>query len=131
MNDIDEAPSPVLPRELTSISNEVRAVDAPPMPALGEPYGVRLVDATADAEMISEWMNRPHLVEAWEYDWPPDRWQRYLSAQLGGEYSRPLIVSFRGEAFAYIELYRAAKDSIAARYEADPFDIGMHAAIAE
>src|SRR5688500_5852568 len=131
MNDIDEAPSPVLPRELTSISDEVRAVGAPPTPTLGEPYGVRLVDAAADAEMVSEWMNRPHLVESWEYAWPPERWQRYLQAQLDGEYSRPFIGSFRGQPFVYVELYRAAKDSIAARYDADPYDIGMHAAIAE
>jgi lysine N-acyltransferase len=76
-------------------------------------------------------MNRPHLAQAWEYDWPPTRWHRYLSAQLSGEYSRPLIGSFRGKAFAYIELYRAAKDSIAPCYDADPHDIGLHAAIAE
>jgi lysine N-acyltransferase len=131
MTDIDEAPSPVLPRELTSISDEVRAVGAPPTPQLGEPYSVRLVDAAGDAEMVSEWMNRPHLVEAWEYPWPPDRWQRYLQAQLDGEYSRPFIGSFRGQPFVYLELYRAAKDSIAPRYDADPYDIGLHAAIAE
>jgi hypothetical protein len=44
MTDIDEAPTPVLPRELTSISDEVRAVGAPPTPELGEPYSVRLAD---------------------------------------------------------------------------------------
>lgn len=131
MTDIDQAPSPVLPRELTSISDEVRAVDAPPTPVLAEPYDVRLVDAATDAEMVSEWMNRPHLVEAWEYAWPPQRWQRYLQAQLDGAYSRPFIASFRGQPFAYLELYRAAKDSIAPRYDADPHDIGLHAAIAE
>ena len=131
MTDIDEAPSPVLPRELTSISDEVRAVGAPPTPQLGEPYSVRLVDAAGDAELVSEWMNRPHLVEAWEYPWPPERWQRYLQAQLDGEYSRPFIGSFRGQPFVYLELYRAAKDSIAPRYDADPYDIGLHAAIAD
>jgi lysine N-acyltransferase len=131
MTDIDEALRPVLPRELTSISDAVREVGAPPTPILAEPYDIRLVDPGTDAEMVSEWMNRPHLVEAWEYDWPPSRWQRYLQAQLDGEYSRPFIGSFRGAPFGYIELYRAAKDSIAPRYDADPFDIGLHAAIAE
>jgi RimJ/RimL family protein N-acetyltransferase len=131
MTDIDEALTPVLPRELTSIPDAVRAVGAPPMPILAEPYDIRLADADADAEMVSEWMNRPHLVEAWEYDWPPARWHRYLSAQLDGQYSRPLIGSFRGAPFGYIEVYRAAKDSIAPRYDADPHDIGLHAAIAD
>ncbi len=131
MTDIDEALTPVLPRELTSIPDAVRVVGAPPMPILAEPYDIRLVDADADAEMVSEWMNRPHLVEAWEYDWPPARWHRYLSAQLDGQYSRPFIGSFRGAPFGYIEVYRAAKDSIAPRYDADPHDIGLHAAIAD
>jgi RimJ/RimL family protein N-acetyltransferase len=131
MTDIEEAPTPVLPRELTDISDAVREVGAPPTPILAEPYRIRLVDPDADAVMISEWMNRPHLVEAWEYDWPPARWQRYLRAQLDGEYSRPFICSFRGGDFGYIELYRAAKDSIAPRYAADPHDVGLHAAIAE
>lgn len=131
MTDIDQAPTPVLPRELTSISEQVRQVAAPSIPILAEPYAIRLADPDADAVMISEWMNRPHLVEAWEYDWPPARWHRYLGAQLDGEYSRPFICSFRGDNFSYIELYRAAKDSIAPRYDADPHDIGLHAAIAD
>jgi RimJ/RimL family protein N-acetyltransferase len=131
MTDVDEAATPVLPRELTSIPDEVRAVGAPPTPILAEPYAMRLADPEADADMVSEWMNRPHLVEAWEYDWPPSRWRRYLQAQLDGEYSRPFIGIFRGVDFGYIELYRAAKDSIATRYVADPYDIGLHAAIAD
>jgi RimJ/RimL family protein N-acetyltransferase len=131
MTDIDEALTPVLPRELTEISDAVRGVGAPPTPILADPYRLRLVDPDADAEMISEWMNRPHLVEAWEYDWPAARWRRYLRAQLDGEYSRPFICSHRGGDFAYVELYRAAKDSIAPRYDPDPHDIGLHGAIAD
>jgi lysine N-acyltransferase len=84
MIDVDEALTPVLPRELTDISEAVRAVGAPPTPTLAAPYAIRLADPDADAEMVSEWMNRPHLVEAWEYDWPPSRWHRYLSAQFEG-----------------------------------------------
>ncbi|WKG05372.1 GNAT family N-acetyltransferase [Mycolicibacterium sp. HK-90] len=129
VTDVPEAP--VLKRELTEITDEVRVVTAPLTPVLAEPYDIRVADADADAEMVSEWMNRPHLVEAWEYDWAPDRWRRYLQAQLDSQYSRPLIASFRGKPVAYLELYRAAKDSIAPRYAADPHDIGLHAAIAD
>lgn len=131
MTEIDEALEPVLKRELTDVSDAVRVVPAPPIPVVAEPYGIRLADPDADAEMVSEWMNRPHLVEAWEYDWPPERWRRYLRAQVDGEYSRPLIASFKGTPAGYIEVYRAAKDSIAPRYDADPHDIGVHAAIAD
>lgn len=122
---------PVLPRELTEITEMVRAVPAPPIPVLAEPFGVRVVDPDTDAALISEWMNRPHLVEAWESDWPVDRWHGYLRAQLAGNYSRPLLGSFRGEPMGYVEVYRAAKDSIGPRYDADPYDLGLHAAIAD
>lgn len=92
---------------------------------------MRLVDPNTDCGLILEWMNRPHLVEAWEYPWPPERWWRYLPAQLDGEYLRPLIGSVHGAPVAYLEIYRAAKDSIAPRYPAEPYDIGIHVAIAE
>src|SRR3546814_17159881 len=74
-------------------------------------------------------MNLPHLAEAWEYAWPPERWRLYLKAQLAGSFSRLFLTSRKGEDIGYVELYRAAKDSIATRYDADPHDLGMHAAI--
>jgi lysine N-acyltransferase len=129
--DMTEAAS-ILPRELTEgLSDEVRNVPPPPMPVLTEPYALRLADPDADAEMIAEWMNLPHLVEAWESAWPASRWRQYLRAQLDGNFSRPFVGSLHGRAGGYIELYRAAKDSIATRYRADAHDIGLHVAIAE
>ncbi|OBG46516.1 siderophore biosynthesis protein [Mycobacterium alsense] len=122
----------ILARELTDLSDEVRNVPPPPGVAeVPEPYAFRLADPDADAEMVAEWMNRPALAEAWEYNWPAERWHRYLRAQLDSSYSRPFFASLDGQDHAYIELYRAAKDSIATRYEADPYDLGIHAAIAD
>jgi lysine N-acyltransferase len=123
---------PILPRELTEgLSEEVRGVPAPPTPVLPEPYALRLADPDADADMIAEWMSMPHLVEAWESAWPASRWRHYLRAQLAGDYSRPLVGSLHGQDGGYFEVYRAAKDSIATRYPADAYDIGLHAAIAD
>ncbi|HEU4362024.1 MAG TPA: GNAT family N-acetyltransferase [Mycobacterium sp.] len=123
----------VLPRQLTDgLSDEVRNVPPPPSALqVPEPYAFRLADPDADAEMIAEWMNRPQLAEAWEYNWAPSRWYRYLCAQLDGSYSRPFIASLAGEDHGYVELYRAAKDSIATRYRAGAHDLGIHAAIAD
>lgn len=125
------APAPVLPRELTSLPAEVAAVGAPPIPLMVDPWAVRLAVAERDAELVSEWMNRPHLAEAWEYAWPPQRWSRHIQAQLDGRYSRPLVVTYEGRGAGYLEVYRAAKDSIATRYDAGPHDLGLHVAIAE
>ncbi|MFZ1175258.1 MAG: GNAT family N-acetyltransferase [Mycobacterium sp.] len=122
---------PILRRELTDIPHEVRNVPPPPIPELPEPYGLRLADPDSDAEMIAEWMNRPHLAESWEYAWPAARWHRYLRAQLESSFSRPFMASLDGVDRGYIELYRAAKDSIAPRYEHDPYDLGLHVAVAD
>jgi RimJ/RimL family protein N-acetyltransferase len=120
----------VLARALTDLPGEVVRVPAPPMPSVDPPYTLRSA-AASDAAMVAEWMNRPHLAEAWEYDWPVERWERHLQAQLDGAYSLPLIASLNGVPGGYLELYRAAKDSIAPRYDADPYDLGLHAAIAD
>ncbi|EHB55632.1 Siderophore biosynthesis protein, conserved region [Mycolicibacterium rhodesiae JS60] len=119
----------VLARALTDLPDEVAAVPAPPVPKVDPPYALR-VATVSDAEMVAEWMNRPHLAQAWEYDWPVARWQAHLRAQLDGTYSLPLIASLDGVAGGYLEIYRAAKDSIAPCYDADPYDLGLHAAIA-
>jgi lysine N-acyltransferase len=129
MTQIDQAA--VLPRQLADVSEAVRAVPEPPIPVLGAPYELRLVDPDADAEMIAEWMNRPHLAQAWEYAWPVPRWRTHLEAQLAGQYSRPILGTIEGTPVAYFELYRAAQDSIATRYAAEPHDLGLHAAIAD
>ena len=124
-------PEVILPRELTDISDEVRDVSPPPIPELPAPYWLRLADPEAEAEMIAEWMSRPHLAESWESVWPASRWQRYLRAQLASGFSRPLIASLDGADRGYVEIYRAAKDSIAKRYEYDPYDLGLHVAVAD
>ena len=122
---------PILRRELTDVPDEVRDIPPPPIPELPAPYGLRLADPDVDAEMIAEWMNRPHLAESWEYARPAAWWRRYLRAQLESGFSRPCVGSLDGVDRGYIELYRAAKDSIATRYECDPYDLGLHVAVAD
>jgi lysine N-acyltransferase len=125
-------PNPELARELTDISDVVRQVPAPPVPQLVPPNVIRVADPDgSDAQMVALWMNRPHLVKAWEYDWPVAQWRRHLRAQVNGTYSLPLIASVSGVHRAYLEIYRAAKDSIAPRYKSEPYDLGLHGAIAD
>lgn len=125
-------PGAVLPRELTDISEAVRKAPPPPIPELAWPNTIRVADPDGpDAEMVAEWMNRPHLATTWEYDWPVARWRTHLRAQVEGAYSRPLILSIKGVDRAYLEIYRAAKDSIARCYPSQPHDLGLHGAIAD
>ncbi len=121
---------PVLPRERFDISDEVARITRPPAPTLNPPFAIR-VARPEDADMVAEWMNRPHLAETWEYDWPVPRWRQHLSAQLDGTYSLPLLGSIGGKDCAYLELYWGAKDLISRHYDAEPYDLGLHAAIAD
>ncbi|MGV0627774.1 GNAT family N-acetyltransferase [Mycolicibacter minnesotensis] len=123
--------SSLMARQLADVSPEVRAVPAPPLPVFPEPYSVRFADPATDAEMISEWMNRPHLAQTWHYDRPADEWRRHLEIQFEGSFSRPYIFSITGRPMGYMELFRAAQDDVSTVYDADPYDIGLHAAIAE
>ncbi|OBK60224.1 siderophore biosynthesis protein [Mycobacterium colombiense] len=120
----------VLPRERFDIPDEVARIPRPPVPALDPPFGMRVAQLE-DVDMVTEWMNRPHLAQAWEYDWPAPRWRQHLSAQLDGTYSLPLLGSMGGIPRAYLELYWGAKDLISHYYDAEPYDLGLHAAIAD
>jgi RimJ/RimL family protein N-acetyltransferase len=119
------------PRELTDLPAEVRDVAPPPMPVVPSPYACRLADQDSDAEMIAAWMGRPHLARAWDAAWPSSQWQRYLRAQLDGNYSRPFVGSIDGKYHGYLELYWTAMDFIGTRYESEPYDLGIHPAIAD
>jgi len=53
----------ILPRERFDIADEVAQIPRPPKPALDAPFGLRAAQLE-DADMVAEWMNRPHLAEA-------------------------------------------------------------------
>lgn len=121
----------LLPRELTDLPEEIRRVPAPPTPEVPTPYAVRLADPDSDAELVAEWMSRPHLQRTWGQAWPASRWRQYLLAQLDGSYCRPFIGSIDGHNHGYVELYRAAKDLISTQYECGPCDLGVRPALAD
>ncbi|OBK30733.1 siderophore biosynthesis protein [Mycobacterium asiaticum] len=124
MSEADE----LFPRALT---RDRDGFPPPPTPVVPSPYACRLVDPGADAEMIADWMSRPHLVRGWDSAWPASRWQQYLRAQLDGNYSRPFVGSINGVYHGYFELYWTAMDVIGTRYESEPYDLGIHPAIAD
>lgn len=64
-----EQPVQILPRERSDIPDAVARIPRPPVPHLDPPFALR-VARLGDADMVAEWMNRPHLAAAWEYDWP-------------------------------------------------------------
>jgi lysine N-acyltransferase len=84
-----------------------------------------------DARLVSRWMAEPHVERFWEQAWPPARWATAIAEQAAGDYSRPLLVSYGGKPFAYVEIYRTPRDVVGLHYPTDPHDLGLHLAIGD
>jgi len=120
-------------REVTAgLPAAVVAAGPPPAPILGPPWSIRPLSAAGeDPGLISRWMNEPHVARFWEQAWPPDRWAAAIEHQLAGDCSRPFLVAHEDKPFAYVEVYRTPRDVVGLRYDADPYDLGIHLAIGE
>ena len=120
-------------REVTAgLAAAVVEAGPPPVPVLAPPWSIRGVrPGGGDPELVSRWMNEPHVARFWEQDWPPARWAGAIAGQLAGDYSRPYLVSHAGSPLAYVEIYRVTRDVVGLHYPADPHDLGVHLAIGE
>ncbi|MEU9676639.1 MULTISPECIES: GNAT family N-acetyltransferase [Streptomyces] len=127
------ATAPVLPR-YTPDGLPASWLAVPPPPTgfhRGELHFREARTDNGDIEMICEWMNRPHTAKGWEYDWPLERWDAHIRAQLRTGYSRPVVVERHGRPIAYMEFYRMAQDIVGHHYQARPHDLSVHLAIAD
>ncbi|MGK5682608.1 GNAT family N-acetyltransferase [Actinoplanes sp. URMC 104] len=116
----------------TGLAAAVLAAGPPPAPLLAPPWSIRLLAAAGDDPvLVSRWMNEPHVERFWDQAWPPERWAGTFEDQLAGDWSRPCLVSYEGEPFAYVEIYRTPRDVVGLRYDADPYDLGLHLAIGD
>ncbi|PSL08203.1 RimJ/RimL family protein N-acetyltransferase [Haloactinopolyspora alba] len=107
------APAPELPRRGWSVT----------LPGATTALTFRPARADADAELIHDWMHRPHVVPWWQLDRALDGIRAYLD---GLEHLWPWVVSAGDVAFGYVETYRVADDPLAAAYPALPGDVGWH-----
>ncbi|WP_250029484.1 GNAT family N-acetyltransferase [Paractinoplanes maris] len=118
-------------REVTDgLAAAVVAAGPPPAPILERPWSVRGLTAD-DAALVSRWMSEPHVERFWEQAWPARRWAQEITGQLGGDFSRPFLISYEEEPFAYVEIYRTPRDVVGLHYDADPYDLGLHLAIGD
>ncbi|WP_084469416.1 GNAT family N-acetyltransferase [Jiangella gansuensis] len=79
--------------------------------------------ADADAALVHDWMNRPHVVPWWQLDKPLPAIRDYLA---GLTHLAPWVVSADGVPFGYVETYRVQDDPLAAYYPARADDVGFH-----
>ncbi|SEF11701.1 GNAT family N-acetyltransferase [Jiangella alba] len=81
------------------------------------------VRASADTELIHDWMNRSHVVPWWQLGVSAPEIHAYLA---GLTHLRPWLVSAGEVPFGYVETYVVADDALARHYPARPGDVGFH-----
>lgn len=125
----------VLSRLRSDLPDSEILPDPPPVPVEYEQGSdgitLRRADPQRDAEAVSVWMNRPHLVQTWDQAWPAERWAADWRAKLSTTYAVPLIMSYEGEDVGYMEVYRPRRDEIGMAYRSEPHDLGFHVAVGE
>ncbi|QGK69115.1 GNAT family N-acetyltransferase [Allosaccharopolyspora coralli] len=111
------------------------AIPGVPLPELGDGWALRPVraesESSPDVSLVHKWMHAEHVAATWRQDWSLPRWFEELSTQLAGDHSLPCIVSLDGREFAYVELYRVARDKIGECYPFHPRDLGVHVAVGD
>ncbi|PRQ10959.1 N-acetyltransferase [Corynebacterium sp. 13CS0277] len=125
---------PILARYLIDLPAAEIPPGVPPVPELPTPWALVPADcssSSSDADLVAEWMQRPHLVETWEQPWPAARWREDWEAKLGTPYAIPLILHREGTPAGYLEIYRPHLDEIRGVYASKPHDLGFHIAIGD
>lgn len=110
----------------------LQAMPGPPLPQLAEPWSARVARADGvDLEVVHGWMQAPHVAEFWHQAWSLERWRDEIAGHLDADATLPVVVDLDGEPFAYLEIYRVARDRLAPLYDHDLHDLGVHIAIGD
>ncbi|RKN08371.1 GNAT family N-acetyltransferase [Streptomyces radicis] len=116
----------------TDAARENDEIPGPPLPRLGNPWSARVAAARgADLDLVHRWMARPHVAAFWHQAWTRAAWADELAAQRAGSHSLPCLIDRDGTPLAYVEIYRVARDRLAAHYPYAPHDLGVHIAIGD
>nr|WP_241266075.1 GNAT family N-acetyltransferase [Streptomyces boncukensis] len=101
--------------------------------ALPAPWAARQLSGTVEeGRLLSRWMGQTYLEETWDQAWPPERWTeelRRLHGNNGGDGGGPILITYEGRQFAYIEVYRPLHSNIASFQHWGRHDLGFHIAI--
>ena len=101
------------------------------IPALNEVFTLRKATLAEDGERFHRWQNEPRIAEYWEYPFSREKLDAYLQERRDDAHCEPLIASFDGQPFGYIETYWCQEDRLGPYYDVRPFDHGFHVLVGE
>jgi acetyl CoA:N6-hydroxylysine acetyl transferase len=98
-------------------------------PALGRRLWARPLVPEHDAELLHDWMNRPHVVEFWNMDWPLQWVRDYLDRQVADPARSPYLGFVDDEPVGYVEVYDPLRDVLGGHAPVREGDLGAHVLI--
>ena len=91
----------------------------------------RPLDLEHDLERFNRGQNSDRVARFWDERGTLEEHRSYLKALNASAHSRPVIGCFDGDPFLYLEIYWAKQDRLAAYYDAEAHDRGIHMLVGE
>ena len=91
----------------------------------------RHLDLEEDLIRFNRWQNSERVATFWNERGSLEQHRSYLSQLAESPHSVPLIGSFDGDPCLYLEVYWAKNDRLAAYYDAEEKDRGIHMLVGE
>lgn len=91
------------------------------------------VDPTtlSDTLLLNKWMNQPRVSAFWGCAGPTPTQAAFLTGNMKSTHSFPVIASWDGVPFGYMEVYWAQEDGLGRLAPMDDFDRGVHVLVGE
>ncbi|GGL39610.1 N-acetyltransferase [Halarchaeum grantii] len=86
----------------------------------------RPASESRDLGRLHRWLGSEHVQPYWELDLPLPAFRERLREKLADDHLTPYIGCLDHVPMSYWECYWAAEDDVAAHYDADPADRGVH-----
>ncbi|GGO03113.1 GNAT family N-acetyltransferase [Haloarcula pellucida] len=95
-------------------------------PSIDRTISVRQATMERDLGRLHAWLSNDHVKPYWQLDLPLPAFRDRLAAKLDDDHLTPYVGCLDHVPMSYWECYWAAEDDVAAHYDADPADQGVH-----
>ncbi|QIO21370.1 GNAT family N-acetyltransferase [Haloarcula sp. JP-L23] len=95
-------------------------------PSIDRTISFRQAAMDRDLGRLHAWLSSDHVKPYWQLDLPLPAFRDRLAAKLDDDHLTPYVGCLDHVPMSYWECYWAAEDDVAAHYDADPADQGVH-----
>ncbi|MBX0322491.1 acetyltransferase [Halomicroarcula sp. F13] len=95
-------------------------------PSIDRTISFRQATLDRDLGRLHAWLSSDHVKPYWQLDLPLPAFRDRLAGKLDDDHLTPYVGCLDHVPMSYWECYWAAEDDVAAHYDADPADQGVH-----